>query len=148
LITCLSASPLTKPFHPHTTPTGTSWLPLHSHQHRTSLHTSTLSFPHYKHHPRTAATMQSPHRSYATQATLAGMSNQGDNEATLSALSTADLGYAGTLGSQAYLASTDSRGRLIQVDPRQDAQIRTQNSQRHAQLQASGNETVSKWNSK
>jgi hypothetical protein len=77
--------------------------------------------------------MQSPHRSYATQATLAGMSNQGDNEATLSALSTADLGYAGTLGSQAYLASTDSRGRLIQVDPRQDAQIRTQNSQRHAQ---------------
>jgi hypothetical protein len=100
--------------------------------------------------------MQSPNGYDATQATLAAMNGQGTTRATkaamnndtLSAVSTADLGNAFTLNSQAYLASTDSRGRLIQVDPRQDAQIRAQNSQRQAQIQASGNETVSKWNSK
>jgi hypothetical protein len=96
--------------------------------------------------------MQSSRHSYAPQATPAAMGDEGGNEAVKiarkSALAIADLGYAGTLGSQAYLAPTDSRGHLLQVDPLQEAQIRAQNNQRRAQLQASGNATVSEWNSK
>jgi hypothetical protein len=104
--------------------------------------------------------MQSPNGYDATQATLAAMNGQGTTRASKAAMnnqgggmsditfmSTADLSFDSTRGSKAYLASTDSHGRLLQDDPRQDAQIRAQNSQRQAQIQASGNETVSKWNS-
>jgi hypothetical protein len=92
--------------------------------------------------------MQSPNGYDATKATLAAMNNQGVGMSDITFMSTADLGFDSTRGSKAYLASTDSRGRLLQDDPRQDAQVRAKNSQRQAQIQASGDETVSKWNGK
>ena len=50
--------------------------------------------------------------------------------------------------SNAYTAQTDSRGRAVNSNPTQDAQLIAQHQQRQTQLQASADELTRTWNSK
>ena len=56
-----------------------------------------------------------------------------------------DLSSATTRDSDAYMAQTDSRGRLIHSNPAQDARVAAQVEQRRAQLQASANPATAAW---
>ena len=60
----------------------------------------------------------------------------------------ADLSTYDTRESEAYLAHTDFRGRVVPVDPNVDAQMADHHQQRQRGLQASGNQYTAIWNSK
>lgn len=59
----------------------------------------------------------------------------------------ADLSTNDTRESEAYLAHTDSRGRVVPVNPNLDAQMADHHQQRQRNLQASGNQYTAIWNS-